>query len=70
MARICSSQPELAHHTSQRSQGSSGEELGPAFSFSQPLHPDHMILSQFPCTPGNSQVNTSLYIISYIYVFI
>lgn len=58
MARLCSSQPELPP-IGQRSQGTS-DELGPAFSFSQPVHPDHMILSQFPCTPGNSQVSKKL----------
>ncbi|KAH3870491.1 serine/threonine-protein kinase Chk1-like [Dreissena polymorpha] len=54
LSRICNSQPELPP-MQPRSQLSSLDDLGPAISFSQPLHPDHMVLSQLPCTPGNSQ---------------
>ncbi|KAK3605763.1 hypothetical protein CHS0354_033966 [Potamilus streckersoni] len=57
--RVASSQPELSHQ--QRDcQGDSiattGVDLAPVFSFSQPVHPDHMLLSsQFQGTPGASQ---------------
>ncbi|WAR28432.1 CHK1-like protein [Mya arenaria] len=54
LSRICSSQPELPPLPN-RNPGTPGEDLGPTMSFSQPMHPEHMVLSQFPCTPGNSQ---------------
>ena len=59
MSRLSSSQPELPRQN-QKSQVESltpsGEDLGPVISFSQPLHPDHMLLSsQFQGTPGSSQ---------------
>lgn len=59
LSRICSSQPEMAPAAliSQTDNlTSSGEDLGPVISFSQPIHPDHMLLSsQFQGTPGSSQ---------------
>lgn len=59
LSRICSSQPEMPPTTrpSQSDSSAAGtEELGPVISFSQPLHPDHMLLSsQFQGTPGSSQ---------------
>ncbi|XP_045200071.2 serine/threonine-protein kinase Chk1-like [Mercenaria mercenaria] len=59
MSRICSSQPELPPvplKSQSENLTSGGEDLGPVISFSQPLHPDHMLLSsQFQGTPGSSQ---------------
>ena len=54
LSRICSSHPKLPP-AGGRSVAAAGEVLGPALSFSQPMNPDNMIMSQFPCTTGNAQ---------------
>ncbi|KAL4220708.1 Serine/threonine-protein kinase Chk1 [Mactra antiquata] len=58
MTRICSSQPEMppTNQVSRSSVIPINDDLAPVISFSQPLHPDHMLLSsQFQGTPGSSQ---------------
>lgn len=59
-SRMSCSQPELPNQNQNshaESQASNTVDLGPIVSFSQPLHPDHMLLSsQIQGTPGSSQV--------------
>lgn len=66
---ISSSQPESRNRL-----GSEGDTNSPMdsvdrqFCFSQPVHPDHMLLnSQVQGTPGSSQVRQSIF--SYIIIF-
>lgn len=58
-SRMSCSQPELPNQNQNShadSQASNTVDLGPVVSFSQPLHPDHMLLSsQIQGTPGSSQ---------------
>ncbi|XP_060554765.1 serine/threonine-protein kinase Chk1-like [Ruditapes philippinarum] len=55
--QICSSQPELPP-IPMKGQSSNEVDLGPVISFSQPLHPDHMLLSsQVQGTPGSCSQN-------------
>lgn len=60
MSRISCSQPEYNQHGyNGETNHATPEESEHIFSFSQPVHPDHMLLSsQFQGTPGSSQVIT------------
>ncbi|KAJ8315939.1 hypothetical protein KUTeg_005953 [Tegillarca granosa] len=58
-SRISCSQPESRQRLDSQGEStgeSSSNDLSHIFSFSQPVHPDHMLLSsQFQGTPGSSQ---------------